>query len=204
MHSEDERNYLQNQAAGLEQGDTEGELGHGTKVIRYLVSPWINAPGDPRTVCEDSYFASVATAIELKICGVNFIGMVKTTTKQYPMIYLQNLELGGRGKYKVVASFNNHRLAELLAVLWVDRERRYFISNTEGVSSGEPQYRRRRRQAEDDPFAESTKKEIEIPQPKMIETYYSVASKIDQHNKQCQNHLELECYVCTYQWWKRV
>ena len=79
------------------------------------------------------------------------------------MSYLQNLELGGHGDYKVVASFNNHCLAELLAVLWVDCERRYFIGNTEGVSSGEPQYRRRWRQADDDPFSKATRKEIEIP-----------------------------------------
>ena len=70
--------------------------------------------------------------------------------------------------------------------------------------NGEPQYRKRWRQAEDDPFAEVTKKEIEIPQPKLVETYYSVASKIDRHKKQRQNDLELERYVRTHQWWKRV
>ena len=117
-------------------------MGHGTKVIRDLILPWINAPGDPRTVCADSYFVSVATEMELKRCVINFIGVVKTATKQYPMSYLQNLELGGRGDYKVVESFNNNFLAEMLAVLWVDHERQYFIGNTEGVSSGEPQYRR--------------------------------------------------------------
>ena len=80
---------------------------HGTKVISELISPWIKSPGDPRTVCADSYFASVAMAIELKRCGFNFIGVVKTATKQYPMNYLQNLNLKVRGDYKVVASFKN-------------------------------------------------------------------------------------------------
>ena len=75
-------------------------------------------------------------------------------------------------------------MAELLAVLWFDQERRYFISNTKGVINGEPQYRKHWRQADDDPFSEATKKEIEIPQPKLVETYYSIASKIYQHNKQ--------------------
>jgi len=107
MHEEDETKYLENLASGLEQGNTEADLGHGTKVIRELISPWIKSPGDPRTVCADSYFASVATAIELKRCGFNFIGVVKMATKQYPMNYLQNLELKGRGDYKVVPSFKN-------------------------------------------------------------------------------------------------
>ena len=95
-------------------------------------------------------------------------------------------------------------MAELLAVLWVDQQRRYFIGNTEGVINGEPQYRKRWRQAEDDPFAEATKKEIEIPQPKLVETYNSITRKIDHHNKKKQNDLELERYVRTHQWWKRV
>ena len=65
VHEEDETKYLENLEAGLEQGNNEVKLGHGTKVIRDLILLWINASGDPRSFCTDYYFVSVATATKL-------------------------------------------------------------------------------------------------------------------------------------------
>ena len=48
-------------------------------------------------VCANSYFASVSTAKELMRLGMRFIGVVNTTSKQFPMVYLQALEFDKRG-----------------------------------------------------------------------------------------------------------
>ena len=90
-------------------------------------------------VCANSYFASVKTCIKLHSHGFNFIGVVKTATRQYPMDHLKGLEVQQRGEHKSVFSFGEDKQKMLLAVLWVDCERRYFIGNAEGVDQGEPQ-----------------------------------------------------------------
>ena len=51
---------------------------HGTKVLVDLVNPWRNIW---RTVCADSYFASVPAVDELEKIGLHFVSVVKTATK---------------------------------------------------------------------------------------------------------------------------
>jgi hypothetical protein len=55
-------------------------INHGTVVIKSFVSPWV---GSDRIVCIDAYFASVATALELKRLGLQVIGVAKTATKRF-------------------------------------------------------------------------------------------------------------------------
>jgi Transposase IS4 len=74
-------------------GDTE--LGHGTAILSQLVQPWA---GTGRTVCADSYFASVEAAEVMGGLGLKFIGVVKTATKTYPMAILSGCELSHRGE----------------------------------------------------------------------------------------------------------
>lgn len=57
---------------------------HGTKVIQYLCGPWAKTH---RTVYANSYFASVQTARELYRMGLRFTGVVKTSTRGFPMKY---------------------------------------------------------------------------------------------------------------------
>ena len=42
-----------------------------------------------------------------------------------------------------------NRSADVMAILWVDRNRRYFVSNAEGVEPAEPIFRIRWRQVDD-------------------------------------------------------
>ena len=163
----DESNYIKS----LEKDDGN-KLNHGTKICLELIEPWKNAKGTKRVVWADSYFASVTTCIELHRHGFNFIGVVKTATRQYPMDHLKGLEVQWRGEHKSVFSFDKDKQTMLLAVLWVDRKRIYFIGNAEGVDQGEPQYTKRWRKINvDDAFAPPEKVELEIDQPKMVETY---------------------------------
>ena len=70
--------------------DVNAGLLHGTKVLKFLVMPWIRIG---RIVCADLYFVSVPAAAEMKRLGLNFIGVVKTASRMFPQDYLARLEL---------------------------------------------------------------------------------------------------------------
>ena len=68
--------------------ENEGLI-HGCLVLKELVKPWYNSQ---HIVCADSYFASVSTAEEMGRLGLQFIGVVKTASKRFPVTYLSQLE----------------------------------------------------------------------------------------------------------------
>ena len=108
---------------------------HGTRVMKQLFAPWRNSG---RVVCEDYYFASVPCAISMRDTGMRFIGVVKTATKQYPQHYLSTVELPEKGDYKGVLNIEPTNGYTLLAFLWVDQYKIYFISNCCSLSQGFP------------------------------------------------------------------
>jgi hypothetical protein len=63
--------------------DADTGLLHGTKVLKFLVMPWVRTG---RIVCADSYFASIPVAAELRRLGLHFIGVVKTASRMFPKI----------------------------------------------------------------------------------------------------------------------
>ncbi|KAL7462969.1 hypothetical protein ACHAXS_003342 [Conticribra weissflogii] len=199
----DERRYLDALAVGGEQGHGEN-VGHGTKVALDVVKPWLDWQGPPRIVCGDSYFASVATCKEFATCNIGFIGIVKTATKEYPMDYLKQAEVERRGGMHALVSKDGDGVAELVSLMWVDRERRFFIGNMEGTEQTEPIYRKRWRQIDETMEEDAELVHLEIPQPMMVKTYYNVCGKIDQHNRKRQTDVELEKYLCTNDWSKRI
>ena len=78
---------------------------------------------------------------ELAKIGSRFIGVVKTATKKFPMAYLDSIELEGQGDCKVIATLNDdNQRAEMVAVLWVDKNCSYFVGNSEGTAQVEPMY----------------------------------------------------------------
>ena len=121
------------------------ELNHGTKVLMELLETW---KGGTRncTVCAGSYFASVKTFRELELIGFNFIGVVKTATKLFPIKWLNPLELENCGDRKVLVSKDSDGNLLEIAVMWVDTNHRFFVGNAEGVEDGEPIYHMRWRQ----------------------------------------------------------
>ena len=48
-------------------------------------------------MCTDSYFESVTAAELLHMNGLKFIGVIKTSTRKYPMVHLATHELENRG-----------------------------------------------------------------------------------------------------------
>ena len=181
--------------------DRDGYL-HGCNVLYELVKPFANTDA---VVVADSYFASVGAAIRLKEIGLRFIGVVKTATKEYPMRHLASVVLPeGRGSRCGLLTTDEHTGTQLLAFVWVDRDRRYFISTCSSLAEGNIICRQRWSQVNKEVNAEPERQERRIRQPKAAETYYTGCSKIDQHNRHRQDTLRLERKLQTNEWHKRV
>ena len=65
-------------------------------------------------------------------------------------------------------------------------------------------YRTRWCQVSEELNYEPDRVEMDIPQKKMIKTYYYVCAQIGRHNRQHQGDLELERIFNTVTWWKIV
>ena len=74
--------------------------------------------------------------------GMRFIGVVKAVSKQFPMAYLHALEFDKQGECKGLMNATT----SMYAFVWVDRNRRYFITNTSSLSHRTPYTRVRKRQ----------------------------------------------------------
>jgi hypothetical protein len=110
------------------------------------------------------------------------IGVVKTATRNYPMKYLSNIVLHNRGdKHGVVAKDADGNV-EMLAFVWMDRERRYFIGSGSSVPDGTRVVRERWRQVVAGDGL-PTKLKLTIPPPRACELYYGTCAKVDRHNR---------------------
>ena len=179
--------------------ENEGLI-HGCVVLKDLVEPWYDSG---RVICADSYFASVSTAVETARLGLRFIGVVKTATRQFPKAYLSSLPLDSRGAWKGVKTTIDE--TDLYAFVWVDRERRYFISNTSSLRHGQPIERSRLRQMEPtETNAEPLQHTFSIDQPLATQLYYDTCGKIDLHNRRRHDTLRLEKKLEVKDWSKRV
>jgi Transposase IS4 len=167
-----------------------------------LISPWY---GSDWLVCADSYFSSVQTALECKKVKMRYIGVVKTATKNYPMNHLSKVKLMFKGdRSGVIAIDEANNKPELLAIVWRDWDRRYFIASALSMAEGRPVSRDRWRQVTKDRITPPEKVTKSLPQPQAAETYYEVCGKIDQHNRDKQATLGLERKLKTHDWSKRV
>ncbi len=196
------------QAEGEEETEAEAEqrrnqesLLHGTRVLKELVQPWSISD---RCICADSYFASVQAVEELQRMRLKFIGVVKTSTRRYPMNYLSHLHFHNRGDQHGVVAKDADGNPNMMAFVWVDRERRYFIASAGSLAEGEPYHRNRWRQVSEEPNAAPEMVELTVPQPRAAELYYKTCAKIDQHNRDRQATLGIERKLVTNDWSLRV
>ena len=137
-------------------------------MLKHVVSPWF---GSNRIVCADSYFASVGAAKELFRNDLRFIGVVKTATRGYPKPFLTSVELQNRGDFVALWSNATENSSEHGAMLWMDKERRYFISTAGSFEWGTLYQRCRWRQVNQEPNAAPQQVMFTIPQPKIDEMY---------------------------------
>ena len=164
--------------------DFENAHLHGTAMTLRLLQPWFHTNC---VVCANSYFASVHRAESLYEKGLRFTGVVKTSTKKYPMKYLSHLEIAEKGEHVTLVS-KPIAGPHLMAVMWVDRDRRYFISSFGTTNGGKPIYRESWRTR----HGVTRKEELSIRIPSVCEQYYETFSQIDRHNRSCQHDLGLE------------
>jgi hypothetical protein len=78
---------------------------------------------------------------------------------------------------------------DLLAFVFCDRNRQYFISSCSNISPGPD---------------EPVRVDMSLDCPKAAAIYYSTCGKIDQHNRCRQDTLKLEKKIETKQWDHRV
>ena len=69
---------------------------------------------------------------------MRFIGVVKTATRQYPMAYLLRVALQDRGDRKGLITRGDDGQPSVLAFVWMDRQRQYFISTASSLDAGTP------------------------------------------------------------------
>jgi hypothetical protein len=109
---------------------------HGAAILRELVLPWSHTN---RIVCADSYFASVPAAQLMTCNGMQFIGVVKTATRNYPMRYLASVELNHQGDQKgLVSNGQQDGDPKMLAFVWMDCQRRCFIATASSLEAVHP------------------------------------------------------------------
>ncbi len=80
---------------------------------------------------------------------------------------------------------------QMVAFVWVDRERRYFICNSSSLEPGTTIDRQRWHQL-DGPEGGAARTTTLTDQPKCVELYYSSFAMIDRHNHCQQDSLGVE------------
>ena len=93
----------------------------------------------------------------------------------------------------------------MIASVWVDQERRYFISNCCSLSKGLPYTQISYRQIEEVAAnIEPDRLDINITQPKCAEEHYYCCAMIDRHNHSRQATLKIQRKHGTQNWDIRV
>ena len=140
----------------------------------------------------------------MKEKGLTFIGNVKQCSRQFPMEFLGNTTLPQRGSRAILASIDKETgKMELVAISWVDRNRRFFVTTKCGIGEGEDVFRKRLRQLDKSGRAPPDTVIIEVAQPKAIATYYKGAGTIDRHNRIRADELWMVRNLATRYWDKR-
>ena len=88
------------------------------------------------------------------------------------------------------AIYNKNELNKF-AFVWVERDWRYFVSNTSFLKPGIPYARDRLRQVDDNPNAYLFCVEFDINQPRVDEIYYCSNLKIDESNHTRKDYFQL-------------
>jgi hypothetical protein len=86
----------------------------------------------------------------------------------------------------------------VLAFVWVDQGRQYFIATGSSLAAGTPmQCRRYRQMNQEDPNADAELVHQTISQLQAFEVYYNACGMIDRHNRCRQDDLDLEKKIQT-------
>ena len=121
-----------------------------------------------------------------------------------PQTFSTSVKLQNRGDFVALRSNATENSPELGAMVWMDRERRYFISTAGSFKWGTPYQRCRWRLVNQEPNAAPQQVMFTIPQPKIAEMYYSTCGAIGMHNRLRQDDLCIAKKIETKDWSRRV
>ena len=110
------------------------------------------------------------------------------------------IELVWRVLWKGYFALDNEHKLDKFSFVWVDRGRRYFISNTSSLKPGMPYTRNRLGKVDDSPNEDPFFVEFDINQPRVTEGYYFINSNIDESNRTSQHNFQLERKLQTKDW----
>ncbi len=123
---------------------------------------------------------------------------MKQCSRRFPIEFLGNTTLPRRGSRSVLASIDKETgETELVAISWVHRNRRFFMTTTCGIREGEDVFRKRLGQMDKSGRAPPDTVIIEVAQPKAIATYYKGAGTIDWHNRIRADELRMDRNLAT-------
>ena len=105
---------------------------------------------------------------------------------------MSEIELARRGLCKGYFALDNEKKSENFALVWFDRDQRYFISNTSYLKPGMPYARDKLRQVDDSTNVDSVHVEFDINQPRVARRYYFRNPKIDESNRMRKNDFQLK------------
>ena len=162
----------------------EGEYGHGTAVTMRMVQHYA---GSARHVVGDSYFSSVQCAHALFTrLGLYYTGMVKSATAGYPREPLSTVVLPAeRGSWQSMRKVVDG--VPMVASVWADRNRKYFISTCGSTTDAAPIERVRWHQT---PYGTERQTRV-IPIHRLGAEYFAYRDIVDQHNRSHQDTLNL-------------
>ena len=92
----------------------------------------------------------------------------------------------------------------MMAFVWMERDRRYFIAASLSLQEGVPYVRNLWRQVDVEVDSGAERVKVSVAHPKTEEVYYSAFVKIDQHNCHRQDTLNLENKLKVCDWTKIV
>jgi hypothetical protein len=104
--------------------------------------------------------------------GRGFLGVVKTATRHFPMAYVKNIEMQSHGEREGVVCRDKHGVPKLMAFVWMDRDRKYFIASLSSLRKGTGYVRDRWRQVDTSPDADAEWVELTVDQPEACQHYY--------------------------------
>ena len=173
----------------------------GTALLLRLTKPW---HGSGRAISADSAFASVTTAVACRKNGMHFTGLVKTATRMFPKLYLDEVEFKELGDVTLTSSVEGHNI---MAHAWGDKVRKCFVSTHSTTFPGKPSNKRRWIEMLDEDGEEVGQTEVfnkTVKRKKIVESYFDATSIIDINNHMRQGGLALETAWRTQSWTNRV
>ena len=127
------------------------------------------------------------------------------------MVYLSSFEFDKGRVQRDGVFLKTYGIAHMMAYVWMEHDRRYFISTASSLSDGHPYsyVRWRQKELHDEHFGqvnneEAVCEELVVAQPKCSEIYYNTCAAIDQHNSHRQDTLCIKRKIETKIWDKRV